>query len=258
MHLFLGIWFIITGFYYHYPVPVEPMKAIAAIAVAESLSGGVIAAARLILGIIFFLLAFTDWLDIIQKYIPESVVRGVQLGLALVLLRTAAGYLIPDPLPFVVGAGIIGGGFFLASRYRITGLSSIVVIITAFAAGIHLQGLPHLAPPQLLSPVIPTAQGALTALSLLVIPQAIITVTNAIFATSLLATDFFSTEIKPKKLSRTICLMNLTSVPFGGMPMCHGADGMTGQFRYGARTGGANVYAGLILTACALLFTSPA
>lgn len=86
---------------------------------------------------------------------PRVGCAGVQLGLALVLLRTAAGYLIPDPLPFVVGAGIIGVGFFLASRYRITDLSSIVVIITAFAAGIHLQGLPHLAPPQLHSPVIP-------------------------------------------------------------------------------------------------------
>jgi MFS superfamily sulfate permease-like transporter len=91
-----------------------------------------------------------------------------------------------------------------------------------------------------------------------VIPQAIITVTNAIFATSLLATDLFSTEIKPKKLSRTIGLMNLTSVPFGGMPMCHGAGGIAGQFRYGARTDGANVYAGLSLIACAFLFTSPA
>jgi len=131
------------------------MKAIAAIADAESLSGGVIAAAGLSLGIIFFLLAFTDWLDIIQKYIPESVVRGVQLGLALVLLMTAAGYLIPDPLPFLVGAGIIGVGFFLASCYRIPDLSSIVVIITACAAGIYLHGPPHLAPPQLHSPVIP-------------------------------------------------------------------------------------------------------
>jgi len=67
------------------------MKAIAAITDAESLSGGVIAAAGLSLGIIFFLLAFTDWLDIIQKYIPESVVREVQLGLALVLLRPPQG-----------------------------------------------------------------------------------------------------------------------------------------------------------------------
>jgi MFS superfamily sulfate permease-like transporter len=258
MLLFLGIWFIITGFYYRYPVPIEPMKAIAVIAVAGSLSGGVIAAAGLILGIIFFLLAFTDWLDIIQKYIPEPVVRGVQLGLALILLRTATGYLVPDLIPFVVGASIIGVGFLLAYRYRVPDLSSILVIITAFAAGIYIQGLPPLAAPQLLSPVIPSAQDALTALSVLVVPQAIITLTNAIFATSLLATDLFSTEIKPKKLSRTIGLMNLTSVPFGGMPMCHGAGGLAGQFRFGARTGGANVYAGLILIAFALLFTSPA
>jgi xanthine/uracil/vitamin C permease (AzgA family) len=72
------------------------MTAIAAIADAESLFGGVIAAAGLSLGIIFFLLAFTDWLDIIQKYIPKSVVRGVQLGLALVLLRTATSLLATD------------------------------------------------------------------------------------------------------------------------------------------------------------------
>jgi len=51
--------------------------------------------------------------------------------------------------------------------------------------------------------------------------------------------------------------MNLTSVPFGGFPMCHGAGGLAGQFRFGARTGGANVYAGLILLTLALFFTSP-
>jgi hypothetical protein len=255
---FLGGWFVITGFYYRYPVPIEPMKAIAVIAVAESLSGGVIAASGLILGIVFLLLAFTDWLNIIQKYIPIPVVRGVQLGLALVLLRTAAGYLIPDPLPFVAGAAIIGAGFLLAYRYRLPDLSSIVVIIIAFAAGIYLQGLPPFAPPSLPSLVIPTAQDMLTALTVLVVPQVILTLTNAILATSLLATDLFSADIRPKKLSGTIGLMNLTSVPFGGMPMCHGAGGLAGQYRFGARTGGANVYAGLILISFALLFTSPA
>lgn len=256
--LFLGIWFIITGFYYRYPVPIEPMKAIAVIAVAELLSTGVIVAAGLILGIIFLLLAFTDWLDIIQKYIPVPVVRGVQLGLAFVLLRTAGTYLVPDPLPFIAGAVIIGAGFLLAYRYKLPDLSSIVVIIIAFATGIYLQGLPLFAPPSLPSLVIPTAQDALTAFSVLVVPQAILTLTNAILATSLLATDLFSAEIKPKKLSGTIGLMNLTSVPFGGMPMCHGAGGFAGQFRFGARNGGANVYAGLILIVFALLFTSPA
>ncbi len=40
--------------------------------------------------------------------------------------------------------------------------------------------------------------------------------------------------------------------------MCHGTGGLAGQFRFGARTGGANVYAGAILIAFALFFTSPA
>ncbi len=258
MLLFLGVWFVIIGFYYRYPVPVEPMKAIAAIGVAQSLSAGTYLAAGLMLGAIFFLLAFSNWLDIIQKHLPVSVVRGVQLGLALILLRTAAGYAIPDPLPFMVGAAIIVAGFLVARRLCIPDLSSIVVIIIAFAAGIFVHGLPPLAAPQLISPVIPTAQDALTALSVLVVPQAILTLTNAVFATSLLTTDLLSTEIKPKKLSRTTGLMNLTSAPLGGMPMCHGTGGLAGQFRFGARTGGANVYAGAILVAFALFFTSPA
>lgn len=51
--------------------------------------------------------------------------------------------------------------------------------------------------------------------------------------------------------------MNLTSVPFGGFPMCHGAGGLAGQYRYGARTGGANLLAGVIFLIIALFFGSP-
>jgi len=51
-------------------------------------------------------------------------------------------------------------------------------------------------------------------------------------------------------------VMNLVTVPFGGFPMCHGAGGMAGQYRFGARTGGANIIAGIILLGFALLFAS--
>jgi MFS superfamily sulfate permease-like transporter len=50
--------------------------------------------------------------------------------------------------------------------------------------------------------------------------------------------------------------MNLVSVPLGGFPMCHGAGGLAGQYRFGARTGGADVYAGVILIIAALFFAS--
>lgn len=256
--LFLGIWFIVTGYYYRYPVPVEPMKAIAIIAVSAGMSSGEIAAAGLILGVLFFLFGFTNILEIIEHYIPLPVVRGIQLGLALILLRNALGYIRPDPGFFLLGAVIIIAGFLVAYRFRIPDLSSIVVIIVAVAAGIILKGIPPITTISFSLIEIPSATDVVAALRDLVVPQAILTITNAILATSLLAKDLFSADIRPKKLSRTIGLMNLTSIPFGGMPMCHGAGGMAGQYRFGARTGGANIYAGIILIAAALLFASTA
>jgi hypothetical protein len=256
--LFLGIWFIITGYYYRYPVPVEPMKVIAVIAVSAGMSGGEIAAAGLILGMIFFLFGFTNILEYIEQYIPVPVVRGIQLGLALILLRTAAGYILPDPGFFLLGAIIIIAGFLVAYRFRVPDLSSIVVIIVALAAGILIQGFPPFTSLSFSLFEIPSVSDVIIALQVLVVPQAILTITNAILATSLLAKDLFAADIRPKKLSRTIGLMNLTSIPFGGMPMCHGAGGMAGQYRFGARTGGANIYAGIILIVAALLFASTA
>jgi hypothetical protein len=34
MLLFLGFWYIITGLYYHLPIPIEPMKVIAVVVIA--------------------------------------------------------------------------------------------------------------------------------------------------------------------------------------------------------------------------------
>jgi len=49
--------------------------------------------------------------------------------------------------------------------------------------------------------------------------------------------------------------MNLVSPLFGGIPMCHGAGGMAGHVRFGARTGGALVILGGILIFIALFFS---
>ena len=171
---------------------------------------------------------------------------------------TYNGYIHADPGFFLLGAIIVIAGFLVAYRFRIPDLSSIVVIVVALAAGILIQGFPPITTLSVSLIPIPSASDMIVALEALVVPQAILTITNAILATSLLAKDLFSADIRPKKLSRTIGLMNLTSIPFGGMPMCHGAGGMAGQYRFGARTGGANIYAGVILVGAALLFASTA
>ncbi len=256
--LFFSIWFIISGLYYHLPIPVEPMKAIAVVAIAEGLTGGEIAAAGLILGILFLILSFGNWMGVLENYIPKSVTRGVQLGLALILLRTSGTFALGDPYFFLAGVGIVVLFFIFARWKNLPDLSALILIVIALVVGIALHGLPgftFLSPPELVFPGFPDV---VTAFSVVVVPQALLTLTNAILATALLSADLFSPGVTSKRLSRTIGLMNLTSVPFGGFPMCHGAGGLAGQYRFGARTGGANIYAGIILLAIAALFAGPA
>jgi hypothetical protein len=253
--LFMGIWYIISGFYYRLPVPIEPMKAIAAIAIAEVLTQGTIAAAGIILGIIFLLLGFGRGMAALERWIPQSVIRGIQLGLALILLRTTVGFASADLLFFALGVLIVIA-FFLGGRYaRIPDFSAIAIVIVAIAIGVVLHGVPVLHWIEPLTLVLPDPAAYLSSLTTLVIPQALLTLTNAILATVLLLQDLFKEQVPAKNLSRMIGAMNLVSVPLGGFPMCHGAGGVAGQYRFGARTGGSDVYAGLVLLFFALFFS---
>lgn len=255
--LFFGIWFIITGMYYRLPVPIEPMKVIAVVAIAGNMSAGQIAAAGLILGILFLAFGYGRWLDLLEKYIPKSVIRGIQLGLALLLFRTSVGFMTGDLLIFGLALALMVGMYVTARIMKIPDLSALILIAVAFVVGILTQGFPGFA---LLPPpafILPSIENIPAALGILVVPQALLTITNAILATSLLTKDLFGHEVRPARLSRTIGLMNLTSIPFGGFPMCHGAGGMAGQYRFGARTGGANIIAGIFFLILAFLFASP-
>lgn len=255
--LFFGIWFILTGLYYRLPIPLEPMKAIAVIVIAGGISSGEIAASGLILGVLFLVLGYGRVFEVIDRWVPKSVVRGIQLGLGLLLFKASADFVIKDPFFFVLGIVIVIIFLVLFRYRRVPDLSSLCVIGVGLIGGLLLNGIPPVSlipAPQL---VIPIPEDFSSAFSTLVLPQVVLTIANAILATSLLTKDLFSTDIPPRKFSASIGLMNLTSVPFGGFPMCHGAGGLAGQYRYGARTGGANVYAGLIFLFLALFFSSP-
>lgn len=255
--LFFGIWFILTGLYYRLPIPLEPMKAIAVIVISGSIGSGEIAAAGILLGLLFLVLGYGRLFAIIERCVPQSVVRGIQLGLALLLLKASIGFVFEDPLFFALGIAIILA-FLVVSQYRsIPDLSALVVIGVGVIGGLYVAGIPPISfipAPQL---VIPVPSDFLAGFSALVLPQSVLTIANAVLATSLLTKDLFGKDIPPKRFSTTIGLMNLTSVPFGGFPMCHGAGGLAGQYRYGARTGGANIFAGAIFLLLALFFSSP-
>ena len=257
MLLFFGIWYLITGYYYGLPIPIEPMKAIAVIVIAERLGAGEIAAAGLILGVLFLLMSYGPLLLWLESAIPVAVVRGIQLGLALLLIRTSTGFIISDPLFSATGIAVVLV-FLVITLYRdrIPDLSALIIIMAGVAAGIVINGLPQMQMLTFPALVIPSPADYVNAIYALVPAQALLTVINAILATALLAKDLFKREVPAPHLSRSIGIMNLISVPLGGFPMCHGAGGLAGQYRYGARTGAANIFAGLIFIAIALFFAS--
>ena len=74
-----------------------------------------------------------------------------------------------------------------------------------------------------------------------------LTATNAVIATSALITQYWpERRVTERQISLNMGLMNLVLPFFGGMPLCHGAGGLAGQYYFGARTGGTNVIEGLI------------
>ncbi|MBC8449774.1 MAG: hypothetical protein H8D78_18740, partial [Chloroflexi bacterium] len=74
-----------------------------------------------------------------------------------------------------------------------------------------------------------------------------LSITNAVIATAALIRDYFPEKaVSERKLMLNMGVMNVIGSFFGGMPMCHGAGGLAGQYYFGARTGGTNILEGLI------------
>src|SRR5207245_2328522 len=72
------------------------------------------------------------------------------------------------------------------------------------------------------------------------LPQIPLTTLNSVIAVCALSADLFpARRAEPRRVAISVGAMNLVAAWFGGMPMCHGAGGLAGQYRFGARTNGA-------------------
>nr|NJM02661.1 hypothetical protein [Desulfobacula sp.] len=87
--LSFGLLYILTGFYFKLPVPVQPLKAVGAIAIAYPalITESVIGASGIIFGTLMLVFYFTGLVDKLAKLFTQPVVRGIQLALGLVFLR---------------------------------------------------------------------------------------------------------------------------------------------------------------------------
>jgi MFS superfamily sulfate permease-like transporter len=255
--LFTGIWYIVMGIYYGIPISVEPMKAIGAIAIAGELTCGEIAASGLILGAALLVLGAGKGIGRLQGLIPEGVVRGVQLGLALILIKTSAGLMIQDPIFSSVAIGVFLI-FLLAKSWRsLPDVSILVVFAIGVGYGLITRGVPDIQPISMGILPLPDPATFIWAGWHLVLPQIPLTLTNASVAAALTAEDLYKRRIEPDRLCITMGVMNLASVPFGGFPLCHGSGGIAAHHRFGARTRISMAIGGSVLIIIALFFAAP-
>lgn len=246
-----GVFQIVWGVKYGLPISVEPMKALAALAIAGALTYAELALAGLVLGVLLLAIGLTGTLAKVEKWIGEPVIRGVQFALGLILLETGLQLAIKDIV--LAGTGLLIAIIVVLVGYKnVSALAVLAVslVLALVAAGVPAPQWPGAPPvPQLTAAGMwGTADG--------VFAQLAMTIGNAALATSLLVSDLFDEDITPDELSMSMGMTNLLAIPAGGIPMCHGCDGVAGKYEFGARTGGANVLLGIFYLGSAIFATT--
>jgi predicted benzoate:H+ symporter BenE len=242
--IMMGLTNVATGLVYHLPMPLQPKKAIAATAIAQEWPPSLIYASGFGTGLIWLVLRTTGLIRKLARVTPKGVTRGIQLALGIMLAIQ---------------------GFKLISTWWLLGILSVIIVlilrenryapaaIVLMVLGVVLVGVRG----QLLEIVdigitlppftVFTPQEVWRSLVLVGFAQIFLTFTNAIIATASLIGHYWPQKtVTEEKLALNTGFMNVVASFLGGMPMCHGAGGLAGQYYFGARTGGTNIIEGLI------------
>ncbi len=256
-----GLLQIFSGLVYRLPMPIQPLKAVAALVIAQQISPSIVYGGGLAIGLFMLALTLTGSLAWLARIIPRCVVRGIQFGLGLVLCKLAlvkylptegvAGYVLAV-LAIVLTLAMLG------NRKVPPALLVIALgVLYAFsfkrgdagsAAAFHLA-LPHVH--------LPMPGEVWQGFLLLALPQIPLSLGNSVLATEQMARDLFPERgMTIRKIGTTYSLMNLVAPFFSGVPVCHGSGGMAGHYAFGARTGGSVILYGAILMLTGLGFGS--
>ncbi|MBZ0167619.1 MAG: putative sulfate/molybdate transporter, partial [Candidatus Omnitrophica bacterium] len=252
-----GLMNVLTGIIFRLPIPVQPMKAMATVVIAESMLKEELFAAGIIIGVI---LLFCTWsIDAINRLIPKAVVRGIQLGIGFKLILKACEWI--GGLSFWgwdswVIAILVAATLLVMQLYNKPGLVAVFgmgFVILLFHQPEAYQGLSVRIPEFHFS--LPGMWAFKHGFYKGVLPQLPLTLLNSVVAVCALSESYFPRQgISPRKMVASVGLMNLITVPFGGIPMCHGAGGLAAQYRFGARTGGSVIMLGGLKIFVGILF----
>jgi sulfate permease, SulP family len=256
-----GLLYVVAGLVYRLPVPVQPLKAFGAIAIAHGFGSDDIAAGALLMGLIFVVLGASGLLDRVATVFPLPIIRGVQLSVGLLFCQLAWRLVTATPKSFtdhrhsiwwLAGAtAVVVAAALLLRRRQIT---LIFVALAGVAMVLTFHGSVSFGPSALHIPHLSTTAFAAAAVAL-VLPQFPLSFANSCLATADAARTYFgdaADRVRPGRLAITLGLANLFAGGISGMPVCHGAGGMTAHRSFGARSGGAPIMLGSLLIALAL------
>ncbi len=240
----MGIANIVTGIVYRLPMPIEPMKVLAVVAIAGHWTPSMVYASAFAMGVVWLVLGLTNVIGFIAKNTPLSVVRGIQIALGVLLAVPAIGM-----MRGTWALGIVSVLIIVLLRDSRRAPAAVVLMLLGlglmYLAG-DLSGLGALGI-TLPAPRLFSAGDLLTSFVQGGLAQIPLTATNAVIATAALISQYFPDRpVTERKLAFNMGIMNLVFPFFGGMPLCHGAGGLAGQYYFGARTGGTNIIEGVI------------
>jgi len=252
---------IVTALAYGIPMPVQPLKAVAAIVIAQNVQSNLIFGAGLAIGVVMLLLTITGLIDWLARVIPKAVIRGIQFGLGLQLSYLALtryvqsegipGYVLAT-LSFAVVIALVGNKrlppalLVIAMGFLYSLLFKVDARVFASSVGFSLPQV-H----------VPTAEDIVQGFLLLSLPQIPLSLGNSLLATRRIAQDYFPDKAPPlRKIAFTYSSMNILSPFFSGIPVCHGSGGMAGHYFFGARTGGSVILYGTLFLLLGLVFSS--
>ncbi len=252
---------ILTALLYQMPMPVQPLKAMAALVIAQKIDGEILFGAGLAIGIAMFLLSISGVLMWLSRAIPKAVVRGIQFGLGLQLSLLALKDYVPSEgapgyalaaVGFAITLSLFGNRKYPASLFVIALGMGYALVLDSDTV---LQGesigfsLPKF--------FIPTWETLASGFLLLALPQIPLSISNSILATKQTASDLFPEKrLSLQQLGLTYAAMNFVSAFFSGVPVCHGSGGLVGHYAFGGRTGGSVVIYGLLYLVLGLFFAS--
>lgn len=255
-----GVMQVATGLAYRMPMPVQPLKAVAALVITQQVPAATLYGGGLAIGATMLVLAATGVLGWLARVVPRAVVRGLQFGLGLQLSLLALRDMVPSG--GVAGYALAAAAFaivlLLLGNRRWPPALFVVALGVAWALWFAVR------PDELVAGLgftLPAPRavgwGDVTAgFVALALPQVPLSLGNSVLATRQLAADLFPERpaLPVRRIGLTYAAMNLVAPWFGGVPTCHGSGGMAGHWAMGGRTGGSVVLYGLFWLVLGLFF----